>query len=362
MIVTEVEGVMRLARRVSDAVRRGSASSFGRGRDYYREEARRERSRERRSHRASGTRRRHRRSSSSRSTSRSRSRERTTRDKRLMGTVDEEARQMARYAGGMAEGLLREREVRREAERLVEEKRGEEERLEERLADRVLSRYGSGGLLGPPPPPRGLLRGGSDWRDGRNWREGVSWAPWNAAAVGMNYGVAPPMPPPAQQPTQTNGSGTGSNLNGDGGRGERSGRSEGLGASNHIHVHTAPLVQGPQISTTTPGSSGGYAEMPGMVAGANSAEQRRSSWVEPFRHVQGQVQRAIEQSMGGMRGYGMGGGMGIGMGIPGLQTHFSGGAAPMHTVNAVPIGEREWQRARVYGSHAPDNGLGGMMY
>lgn len=351
MIVSEVEGVLRLARRMGYAVRRGSASSFGRGSENHGEERRRERSKERRSDRH---RRRYERTPSS---SRSRSRERRTKDKRLMGTVDEEARQMARYAGGMTERLVREREVKKEAKRLAEKKREDEERLEERLADRVLSRYGTGGLLDPPPPSRGLLRGRGDWkdgRDGRDWRDGVSWAPWNAAAVGMNYGVVPPMPPAAQPAMRTN------DFNGNLGgfeRGERGGRSEGMGASNHIHVHTAPLVQGPQISTTTPGSSGGYAEMPGMVAGANlSAPPRRSSWVEIPRNMA----RLLERGMGGYS-----------HGMPGIPSHFSGGVNStqgmgmgmgMGVTGAVPVGEREWQRARVYSSHAPDNGLGGIMY
>ena len=389
---------MRLAKRVGDAVRRGSASSFGRGRDFYREEATRERSRERRSHK-NRERERTRRYERTPSTSRSRSRERRREeiqvgDVKQFKVVDEEARQMARYAGGMAENLVREREVKREAKRLAEKKFQEEEKREERLAERVSSRYGSAGLLGPPPLPRGrrLLVGGDDWGDrngGGDWRENVSWAPWNANSYADNYVVGPSAPPQPPVQAHTNNSSNDSNNhnsesgngNGKGGRREKS-RSisrERTGGSNHIHVHTAPLVQGPQISNTTPGgaSSRAYGEMPGMAASSKSTGARRSSWVEPYR----QVRAALGNSMSGIRGYG-----GVGLGMPGGQTQFASAVTPIHAVNgmsmgtrmgmgggmggmgvheapvAVPIGEREWQRARVYSSHAPDNGLGGMMY
>ena len=91
---------------------------------------------------------------------------------------------------------------------------------------------------------------------------------------------------------------------------------------------------------------------------SSASGQRRGSWAEPMR-------RLLERGIGGYGGmplqtfvtggvnpiHGMGGmamgGMGMGLGMGGVQ--------------AVPIGEREWQRARVYGSHH-ETGLGGMMY
>lgn len=437
MLVQEVDRAVAIAKRLGEAVRRGSASSFGRGRDYEKRkdygrewerlqelekerareldsleggrarerEKERDRSLERTIERQRRNRRRYRQDSSS-SESRSRSRERRSKSRNVIEVrsvrapreskvVDEEARRLAQYAASTAGNLQREKDIKQQAKLIVEKK----EKDEERLADRILSRYGAGGLLTPPPPPpRGRF---TDWntdRDkGRDWMEGVSWAPWNAQSYNANYVLGPPPPsaPPTAQAYGSNNGGNGNannsngnrngngngNLNGGGGRGRESSRSRSRErrhvGSNHIHVHTAPLVQGPQISTT-PGSAGAYGDMPGMSAASNLAGQRRPSLSDPVRGIA----RLLETGMNAS-GYGMGGmSSGYGAAIPQLYSHTMGGSAPIYGVNGmhgtrgmgfpparahggvesmpVPVGEREWQRARVYNaSHDP--GMGGMM-
>lgn len=446
MLVQEVDRAVAIAKRLGEAVRRGSASSFGRGREYDRRrelerererererlrelgrerereldilergrarererEKERERSLESRMERQRRNRRKYRQDSSSSEESRSRSRERRSKPRnvikvravrgpRELKVVDEEARHLAQYAASTAGNLQREKDIKQQAKLIVEKK----EKDEERLADRILSRYGAGGLLTPPPPPpRGRFK---DWdadRDrGRDWREGVSWAPWNAQSYNANYVLGPPPPPvpPTAQaygnnsggngsPNNSNGNGNGNgngNLNGGGGRGRGSSRSRSTErrhvGSNHIHVHTAPLVQGPQISTT-PGSAGAYGDMPGMSAASNSAGQRKSSLSDPVRGIARLLERGINAS-----GYSMGGmSSGYGAAMPQLHSHTMGGSVPIYGMNGlhgmggmgfpptqaqgglrampVPVGEREWQRARVYNTTTHDAGMGGMMY
>ena len=437
MLVQEVDRAVAIAKRLGEAVRRGSASSFGRGRDYEtrrdfehererlqeldKERAReldllgrgrarerekeRDRSLERRVERQRRNRRRYRQDSSS-SESRSRSRERrsqsrnviearTVRAPRELKVVDEEARHLAQYAASTAGNLQRERDIKQQAKLIAEKK----EKDEERLADRILSRYGAGGLLTPPPPPpRGRFKDWAADKDrGGDWREGVSWAPWNAQSYNANSVLGsppPPVPPTAQaygnnsggngNANNSNGNGNGNgNSNGGGGRGRGSSRSRSRErrhvGSNHIHVHTAPLVQGPQISTTTPGPAGVYGDMPGMSVASNSAGQRRSSLSDPVRGIARLLERGINAN-----GHGMGGmSSGYRAAVPPLHSHTMGGSLPIYGINGmhgmggmgfpptqahggvgampVPVGEREWQRARVYNtSHDP--GMGGMMY
>lgn len=435
ILVQEVDRAVAIAKRLGEAVRRGSASSSGRGRDWeLRRELERERETERlrdlerlerekdrlerlergrgRSRARSIERRRYKerrydRQERTPSSSRSRSRERssksqniidvrTVKEPRELKVVDEEARHLAQYAASTAGNLQREKDIKQAAKRIAEEK----EKKEERLADRVLSRYGAGGLLTPPsPPPRGRFK---DWdadrdRDrGRDWRDGVSWAPWNAHSYKQNYTLSPPSPPvlPAARATYNSG-GNGNNSysqeNGNGGNNSNRGGNRGSSrsrsrerrhvGSNHIHVHTAPLVQGPQISTTTPGSAGAYGEMPGMTASSQSAGGQRSSFADPARNSANLVGRGLNG--GGYRGMGSA----YGAAMPQLHSHTMGGSVPIYGMNGmngmhdmhgmgdmgmgaahggvgtmpVPVGEREWQRARVYNT-TQDPGMGGTLY
>lgn len=417
MLVQEVDRAVAIAKRLGEAVRRGSASSFGRSKEYERrrdrerdvqrlwqleeerereigrlrglEELERGRAKDRessRQRRIDKYRREKRTQQRTPSSSRSRSRERRSkartvsevRGPREFKVVDEEARMMANYAQNLAGSLIRDNDIKKEAKKLLIE----QEKKEELLADRVLSGYGAGGLLTPPPPlPRGRFK---DWdadRDrGRDWREGVSWAPWNAQSYSANYVLGPP--PPSVPPTaQVYGNNSGGNENGNGnsnnsnGGGRNGGNSRSRSqerrhlGSNHIHIHTAPLVQGPQISTTAPGAAGDHGAMPCMAASSQSAGGRRSSFADSVRNLAHLLEQGLNYSAGGRMntGYGM-------SAIPQLHSQTMGGSVPIYGMNGfaqphmpaqtmpVPAGEREWQRARVYNATTHDPGMGGMMY
>ena len=256
VLVAEIEAIRRLARRVGDAARRGSASSFRRG-DVARRGSnssfRRERDRDR---------------------GRERDRDRERDDGRGgEKVVDEEARRLALRNGEVVRSLVHEREVKIEAERLVERER-ERGRLGASGGGNGLSFLGGSG-------------GGGAYQDSP-YRQ-AQWA-------GSNGG--------------------GGSLNGRGGSFEVPPQ-----GNNHIHVHTAPLIQGPSISTPPATAMGGYA-----AAGMGAGEQ--------------------------FVGYGVGGGMGKGMGMGGLGLGSLG--MGLGAIGGMGIGSergmgRGWEREREIG-------------
>jgi len=284
-LVAEIEAIRRLAKRVGDAARRGSASSFrrgsgGGGRETGKEERR--------------------------------------------AVVDEEARRMALQNGEVVRGLVHERDVQIAAKKIVE---GERER---EWRERASANYGNGGGGGGAGywGQDGGWRGGNGNGNGNGFGNNYAAWPGNGVNGGMGNGNG-------------NGAGTGMNAGSPGGRGGGE-----AGASNHIHVHTAPLIQGPSISTTTP-PMGTYSTASAFGAGMGAgvglgaeymgagSGERKGSWGVPIRRLIGER---------------------LGMGMP----------MPMgaHGMGVVGTPEREWERERIWrttwGGNGGFGGLGGL--
>lgn len=412
-LIGEVEAVFNVARRIYDAARRGSGESderrLRRERDRRREteereerererqalERERERDREREKERERERGRRHhgdrhrrrspssRRSSSEASSDRSRSRERRRKKESKKETgpikaIDPIARGIALHADEVASGLAREREIKKEAEKIVEREREKEEKEEDREAmreerearkeEREERRRKKESNMAPIHPLPTL--------QGTDWRHGVSWAQWG-------HGI----------------DGPGGTAGGAGGGGIGNGRIIRLATAspdgerrggNHIHVHTAPLVQGPQIHSHT---------SPPINVSSTAEGQRRSSWAEPMQRLARMLSQTNERQQAASNVYnhsayannlaqdaginmsgGLGPGMGADMRVPlGVNAGNGGGlgGAGWYQVNSqggnngggvyerayapMPgsrMGEREWQRARVW--TAPSQGGGGM--
>ncbi|KFY43704.1 hypothetical protein V494_01841, partial [Pseudogymnoascus sp. VKM F-4513 (FW-928)] len=126
--------------------------------------------------------------------------------------VDEEARRLALRNGEVVRELVHERDVKIEAERLVDRER---ERERGRLG--AITNGGVGNGLGLAFMGGGNGGGGGGGYQDLPYRQNAS-GQWGGGNIGGNRGGSFETSP---QP---------------------------LG-SNHIHVHTAPLVQGPSIST-----------------------------------------------------------------------------------------------------------------
>lgn len=295
------------------------------------------------------------------------------REGRLLA-VDEEARAMARYTAQGIDTLMRETQLKAEAKRLAERKIEKEREREVKLEERVAKRL------------TGYTLGNIGYNDGRrrqmDWRENISWSPWNNDAVYENSHLRPPPtgllgvpvyggnagPPPHLQNQTTSGRSTHGDWEQRGHERSERERERG-GASNHIHVHTAPLVQGPQISTTSSSPLlGTAANTEAFGMNATTARRRQGSWVEPVQRLGRMIERGMGPYVGGVQENGMNGlgmaGLGGEIGVAGLgggmvMGHMGiGMPVPQAVPHVVPVADREYQRARVYNVEP----LGGMMY